>query len=129
MSKRDMIVDFLSVKQLSNMFCEDEVLKAAACAVVLHEIGRNKEKRKKPRKKTSYKNTDKSATPNHFSLHTALKVFGKLIVLSRAKNVGHQIYVNFEKFDVVQALLSFFFDTIPADILYYYFPFPNALFF
>jgi hypothetical protein len=51
MSKRDMIVDFLSVKQLSNMFCEDEVLKAAACALVLHEIGRNKEKRKKPRKK------------------------------------------------------------------------------
>jgi hypothetical protein len=33
------------------MFCEDEVLEAAACAVVLHEIGRNKEKRKKPRKK------------------------------------------------------------------------------
>jgi hypothetical protein len=33
------------------MVCEDEVLEAAACAVVLHEIGRNKEKRKKPRKK------------------------------------------------------------------------------
>jgi hypothetical protein len=33
------------------MFCEDEVLEAAACAVVLYEIGRNKEKRKKPRKK------------------------------------------------------------------------------
>jgi hypothetical protein len=33
------------------MFCEDEVLEAAAWAVVLHEIGRNKEKRKKPRKK------------------------------------------------------------------------------
>jgi hypothetical protein len=35
------------------MFCEDEVLEAAACAVVLHEIGRtrNKGNRKKPRKK------------------------------------------------------------------------------
>jgi hypothetical protein len=33
----------------------------------------------------------------------------------RAKKVGHQISVSFEKFDVVQALLSFFFDTIPAD--------------
>jgi hypothetical protein len=51
MTKRDMIADFLNVKQLSNMFCEDGVLEAAACAVVLHEIGRNKEKRKKPRKK------------------------------------------------------------------------------
>jgi hypothetical protein len=51
MTKRDMIADFLSVKQLSNMFCEDGVLEAAACAVVLHEIGRNKEKRNKPRKK------------------------------------------------------------------------------
>jgi hypothetical protein len=30
--------------------------------------------------------------------------------------VGHQISVSFEKFDVVQALLSFF-DTILADIL------------
>jgi hypothetical protein len=50
MTKRDMIADFLNVKQLSNMFCEDGVLEAAACAVVLHEIGRNKEKRKKPRK-------------------------------------------------------------------------------
>jgi hypothetical protein len=45
-----MIVYLLSVKQLSNMFCEDEVLEAAARAVVLHEIGRNKEERKKPRK-------------------------------------------------------------------------------
>jgi hypothetical protein len=26
------------------MFCEDGVLEAAACAVVLHEIGRNKKK-------------------------------------------------------------------------------------
>jgi hypothetical protein len=51
MTKCDMIADFLTVKQLSNMFCEDGVLEAAACAVVLHEIGRNKEKRKKPRKK------------------------------------------------------------------------------
>jgi hypothetical protein len=51
MTKRDVIADFLSVKQLSSMFCEDEVLEAAACAVALHEIGRNKEKRKKPRKK------------------------------------------------------------------------------
>jgi hypothetical protein len=51
MTKRDVIADFLSVKQLSNMFCEDGVLEAAACAVVLHEIGRNKEKRKKLRKK------------------------------------------------------------------------------
>jgi hypothetical protein len=33
------------------VFCEDEVLEAAAWAVVLHEIGRNKEKRKKPQKK------------------------------------------------------------------------------
>jgi hypothetical protein len=31
--------------------------------------------------------------------------------------VGHQISVSFEKFDVVQALLSFFFDTILADSL------------
>jgi hypothetical protein len=62
------------------VFCEDEVLEAAACAVVLHEIGRNKEKRKKPRKKTRYKNTDKQATPIHFLLHTVLKVFGRLIV-------------------------------------------------
>jgi hypothetical protein len=38
MTKRDTIVDFLSVKQLSNMFCEDEVLEAPAYAVVLHEI-------------------------------------------------------------------------------------------
>jgi hypothetical protein len=51
MTKRDMIADFLSVKQLSNMFCEEGVLEAAVRAVVLHEIGRNKEKRKKPRKK------------------------------------------------------------------------------
>jgi hypothetical protein len=29
-------------------------------------------------------------------------------VLLRAKIVGHQISVSFEKFDVVQALLSFF---------------------
>jgi hypothetical protein len=80
MTKRDMIADFLSVKQLSNMFCEDGVLKAAARAVVLHEIDRNKEKRKKPQKKTSYKNTDKSAPPNHFLLHAVLKVFGRFIV-------------------------------------------------
>jgi hypothetical protein len=38
------------------------------------------------------------------------------IVLLRAKKVGHQISVSFEKFNVVQALLSFF-DTIPADSL------------
>jgi hypothetical protein len=62
------------------MFCEDEVLEAAAWAVLLHEIDHNKEKRKKPRKKTRYKNADKSATPNHFLLHTVLKVFGRLIV-------------------------------------------------
>jgi hypothetical protein len=30
------------------------------------------------------------------------------LVLLRAKKVGHQISVSFEKFDVVQALLSFF---------------------
>jgi hypothetical protein len=30
------------------------------------------------------------------------------IVLLRAKKVGHQISLSFEKFDVVQALLSFF---------------------
>jgi hypothetical protein len=35
--------------------------------------------------------------------------------------VGHQISVSFEKFDVVQAVLSFFFDTIPADSLKIYF--------
>jgi hypothetical protein len=29
MTKRDRIVDFLSVKQLPNMFCEDDVLEAA----------------------------------------------------------------------------------------------------
>jgi hypothetical protein len=44
MRKRNMIVDFLSVKQLSNIFCEDEVLEVATCAVVLHGIGRNKKK-------------------------------------------------------------------------------------
>jgi hypothetical protein len=33
--------------------------------------------------------------------------------------VGHQIYVSFEKFDVVQVLLSFF-DTILADSLNIY---------
>jgi hypothetical protein len=38
----------------------------------------------------------------------------------RAKKVGHQISVSFEKFDVVQALLSFFY-TIPADSLKIYF--------
>jgi hypothetical protein len=81
MTKRDMIADFLSVKQLSNMFCEDGVLEAAACAVVLQEIGRNKEKRNKPRKKrVTKKKTDKSAPPNHFLLHTVLKVFGRLMV-------------------------------------------------
>jgi NhaP-type Na+/H+ or K+/H+ antiporter len=47
-----MIADFLTVKQLSDMFCEDGVSETAARAVVLHEIGRNKEKRKKPRKKS-----------------------------------------------------------------------------
>jgi hypothetical protein len=36
--------------------------------------------------------------------------------------VGHHISVSFEKFDVVQALLSFF-DTIPADSLKIYFIF------
>jgi hypothetical protein len=59
---------------------EDGVLEAAAWAVILHDIDRNKENRKKPQKKTSYKNTDKSATPNHFLRHTVLKVFGRLIV-------------------------------------------------
>jgi hypothetical protein len=54
------------------MFCENVVLEAAAWAVVLHEIGRNKERRKKPRKKRRYKNMDKSATPNHFLRHTVL---------------------------------------------------------
>jgi hypothetical protein len=44
-----------------------------------------------------------------------------MYVLLRAKKVGHQISVSFEKFDVVQALLSFFFDTIPADSLKIYF--------
>jgi hypothetical protein len=43
------------------------------------------------------------------------------IVLLRAKKVGHQISVSFEKFDVVQALLSFFFDTTLADSLKMYF--------
>jgi hypothetical protein len=42
------------------------------------------------------------------------------IVPLRAKKVGHQISVSFEKFDVAQALLSFFFDTIPADSLNIY---------
>jgi hypothetical protein len=60
------------------MFCENVVLEAAAWAVVLHEIGRNKERRKKPRKKRRYKNMDKSTTPNHFLRHTVLKVFGDL---------------------------------------------------
>jgi hypothetical protein len=35
--------------------------------------------------------------------------------------VEHQISVSFEKFDVVQALLSFFFDIILADSLKIYF--------
>jgi hypothetical protein len=42
-------------------------------------------------------------------------------VLLRAKKVGHQISISFEKFDVVEALLSFFFDTFPADSLKIYF--------
>jgi hypothetical protein len=43
-------------------------------------------------------------------------------VLLRAKKVGHQISVSFEKFDVVQALLSFFLTLpIPADSLQIYF--------
>jgi hypothetical protein len=63
------------------MFCEDEVLEAAACAVVLHEIGRNKEKRKKPRKKRVTKTRiNKLLHLYHFLLHTVLKVFGSLIV-------------------------------------------------
>jgi hypothetical protein len=33
------------------MFCENVVVEAAAWAVVLDEMGRNKERRKKPRKK------------------------------------------------------------------------------
>jgi hypothetical protein len=37
------------------------------------------------------------------------------------KNVGHQISVSFEKFDVVQVLFSFFCDTILADSLKIYF--------
>jgi hypothetical protein len=64
------------------MFCENVVLEAAAWAVGLHEIGRNKERRKKPLKKTRYKNMDKSATPHHFLRHTVLKVFGRFIVQS-----------------------------------------------
>jgi hypothetical protein len=56
------------------------VLEAVTWAVVLHEIGRNKERRKKPQKKNRYKNMDKSATPNHFLRHTVLKVFERLIV-------------------------------------------------
>jgi hypothetical protein len=39
-----------------------------------------------------------------------------LNVLLRARKVGHQISISFEKFVVVQALLSFFY-TIPADSL------------
>jgi hypothetical protein len=35
--------------------------------------------------------------------------------------VGHQISVSFEKFNVVQALLTFFFDTISCDSLKFYF--------
>jgi hypothetical protein len=43
-------------------------------------------------------------------------------LLLRAKNVGHQISVSFEKFDVVQALLSFFLTlNIPVDSLKIYF--------
>jgi hypothetical protein len=61
------------------MFCENVVLEAAAWAVVLNEIGRNKERRNHE-KKTCYKHMDKSATPNHFLRHTVLKVFGRLIV-------------------------------------------------
>jgi hypothetical protein len=34
--------------------------------------------------------------------------------------VGHQIYVNFEKFDVVQALLSFFFLTLFQLTVFYF---------
>jgi hypothetical protein len=53
------------------------------------------------------------------------------VVLLRAKKVGHQISVSFEKFDIVQALLSFFLTlfqlTVYKFILYSYFPFPNAL--
>jgi hypothetical protein len=41
-----------------------------------------------------------------FSMNNLL--FEVVYVLLRAKKVGHQISVSFEKFDVVQALLSFF---------------------
>jgi hypothetical protein len=54
--------------------------------------------------------------------------YGSRIVLLGAKKVGHQTSVSFEKFDVVQALLScclsllsWKFDTILADILKIYF--------
>jgi hypothetical protein len=47
---------------------------------------------------------------HHFSIlkitFFVITFFSK--VLLRAKKVGHQISVSFEKFDVVQALLSFF---------------------
>jgi hypothetical protein len=35
------------------MFCENVVLEAAAWAVVLDKIGRNKDRRKQPRKKNA----------------------------------------------------------------------------
>jgi hypothetical protein len=66
------------------MFCENVVLEAAAWAVVLHEIGHNKGRRKKEettkKKRVTKIWINQYITPNHFLRHTVLKVFGRLIV-------------------------------------------------
>jgi hypothetical protein len=43
-------------------------------------------------------------------------------VLLRAKKVGHQISASFEKFDVVQALLSFFLTLFQLTKILFYTP-------
>jgi hypothetical protein len=51
---------------------------------------------------------DIKVTKNHQNLLPTQSVLVAHTVLLWAKKVGHQISVSFEKFDVVQALLSFF---------------------
>jgi hypothetical protein len=51
---------------------------------------------------------DIKVTKNHQNLLPTQSVLVAHTVLLRAKKMGHQVSVSFEKVDVVQALLSFF---------------------
>jgi hypothetical protein len=51
---------------------------------------------------------DIKVTKNHQNLLTTQSLLVAHTVLLRAKKMGHQVSVSFEKVDVVQALLSFF---------------------